>query len=462
MARNRSMLSALGRLLSDSPSPVYVLNDKREIVYANKSFFQWTGSDEETLIGVRCDYHSSPEVGAAREIAARLCPPAEVFRGEAKSAEIASHQKSGKQSHRRAHFTPLAADELDFVGVIAIVETIDLSQEIGEPVESINPTPDELHQRLLALRERVVPRYGIDRLVGNSIIARRIRRQVGFAHQSRAHTVIHGPSGSGREHVARTIHYGDQPSLAGRLVPVACPLMDAELLQATIANVIRHTDELDSTAAPVLLLLDVDQLSETAQYELAGFFSIPEFELFTLSTSRYDLLRLAEERSFRGDLASSLSTLVVHLPPLVERKDDIPALAQVFLEQFNSTGGRQLNGFSHEALDQLAAYNWPGNIDELAGMVHEACAQADEVLVNAWDLPQRIRYAADAAAYPRQSDDPIVMDDFLAEVEAELIRRALQKSKGNKTKAAELLGVTRHRLHRKLEQMSAEDGSDDE
>ena len=460
MARSRSMLNALGRLLSDSPSPVYVLNDKREIVYANKSFFQWIGSDEEALLGIRCDYHSSPEVGSVREMAARLCPPAEVFRGEVTSAEIACRQGSGEQSHRRAHFAPLAADELDFVGVIAIVETNDLKQGGERTVESANPAPHELHQRLLALREQAVPRYGIDRLVGSTIMARRIRKQVGFAHKSRAHTVIYGPPGSGREHVARTIHYGDQPSIAGRLVPVACPLMDAELLQATITNVIRHPDDTDATAAPVLLLLDVDQLSETAQYELAGFFSIPEFELYTLSTSRFELLKFAEEGSFRKDLASSLGTLVIHLPPLVERTEDIPALAQVFLEQFNSTGGRQLNGFSPEALDQLAAYKWPGNIDELAGMIHEACAQADEVLINAWDLPQRIRFAADAAAYPRETEDPIVLDEFLAEVEAELIRRAMQKTKGNKTKAAELLGVTRPRLHRRLEQMDAEKRDD--
>ncbi len=449
MARSRLLNTVVGKLLATSHSPVFVLDSQRCIVYGNAAFFQWAGDPGQELIGVQCDYHSSPEFGVLREMAAKLCPPAEVFAGQLVTAEISGGRPGDRISRRNASFLPIGSDDDEIVAVIAAVD--------GEEVPSADTSADrlnsittDLHQRLRTLRDQAVLRFGIDRLIGDSLSIRRIRDQVRFAHRSRVHSVIHGPVGSGREHTARTIHYGDAPASAARLVPVACPLMDAELIQATITNVIRNpVDQGPAT----LLLLDVDQLPETAQYELSGFFDLPGFDLATLSTARSDLIQLASDGKFRKDLAARLSTLVIHLPGLSERREDIPPLAQVFLEQFNSTGGRQLSGFSPEALDQLAAYAWPGNVDELAETVHEACASAEGTIVNAWDLPQRLRYAADAEAFPREEDERIVLDDFLAEIEAELIHRALQRAKGNKTKAAALLGVTRARLHRRIDQM---------
>ncbi len=462
MARSRSLNSALTRLLAGSSMPIYVLDSQRTIIYANTAFFDWTGTDDETLIGVRCDYHSAPEVGPHSEAAAMLCPPAEVFRGECAVSEVACRNGSGKVQRRRAQFISLGGDEIEHGAVLAVLDPENLVSSHPPKGGTNNSSPSHLHQRLLELRQQTVPRFGIDRLVGDSPTIKRIREQVRFAHQSRVRSIIYGPPGSGREHIARTIHYGDNPRGASRLIPIACSLMDAELLQATITNVVRNPSEDEDTIPPTLLLLDVDQLPDTAQYELSGYFTIPDFQLYTLGTSRSDLLKLAEAGEFRKDLAAALSTLVIHLPPLVERSEDVTALAQVFLEQFNSTGGHQLSGFAPDALDRLAGYHWPKNVDELAEIVHESCAHAESTLVSAWDLPQRIRYAADAAAYPRPTDEEIVLDDFLAEIEKELIQRALQRAKGNKTKAAQLLGMTRPRLHRRLEQLDLNNAEQDE
>ena len=114
-------------------------------------------------------------------------------------------------------------------------------------------------------------------------------------------------------------------------------------------------------------------------------------------------------------------------------------------------GDRQLSGFSSEALDELAGYAWPDNIDELSELVELACRKAEGPVIDVRDLPAQIRWAATADAHPRQQDEPIDLDAFLAEIEKELMVRALRRCKGNKTQAAQLLGMNRARFHRRLE-----------
>ena len=148
-----------------------------------------------------------------------------------------------------------------------------------------------------------------------------------------------------------------------------------------------------------------------------------------------------------------LGTLTIELPPLKQRREDIPALCQYYVEQFNGRGGRQLSGFSKEALDELVDYPWPGNIEELQRVVTESCGQAKGPWIEPGDLPDALRWAAQEDAHPRRQLQTIDMDAFLEDIENELIRRAMQQVKGNKSQAARLLGITRARLHRRWEQL---------
>ena len=111
----------------------------------------------------------------------------------------------------------------------------------------------------------------------------------------------------------------------------------------------------------------------------------------------------------------------------------------------------QLTGFSSEALDELAGYSWPDNVDELSELVESACRRAKGPVVETRDLPDQIRWAAHADAHPSQPDEPVELDELLASIEKELISRALRRCKGNKTQAARLLGLNRARFHRRVE-----------
>lgn len=177
-----------------------------------------------------------------------------------------------------------------------------------------------------------------------------------------------------------------------------------------------------------------------------------------MGTAASPVIELARRGNFREDLASLLSTVVIELPSLAERREDLPLLAQLFLEEHNMAGQRQVGGFSAAALDRLDAYPWPGNLDELAEVVAEAYQRCAGVEIAEADLPDKLRLAAQAAAVPRRVDERIVLDEYLERVERELIRRALVRAKGNKARAARLLGITRPRLYRRMVQLGLEQG----
>jgi DNA-binding NtrC family response regulator len=363
-------------------------------------------------------------------------------------ASVVAEQKSEADPPRTAEFIPLSMNADPPAGVLAVVFP-DL--DAGVLPRGDLPDARQLHARLRALRDQLAPAYDLERLVGTSPAIERVRGQIQLAATSAARVVILGPTGSGRERVARTIHAKQMASGWPYLVPLACPLLDAELLESTVEAFMRSCAELSEEQPATLLLLEVDQLPEDAQASLLGFLKIGAVRLNTLATARESPLDLAQQGSFRSELAHALSTLVIAIPPLQERIVDVPLLVQAAIEQRNASGGRQIGGVTESAMVLLLRYSWPGNSDELFQLIAEACDQAEGALIEDQDLPERIHMALAAAKYPPRQEDPIQLDHVLTGVERELIQRALSTAKGNKAYAARLLGLSRSRLLRRME-----------
>jgi DNA-binding NtrC family response regulator len=459
MAHPRSMAADLARLLSAVPAPIYVLNGERQIVFANSAFAAWLAIPLEQLVGLTVAYHSNSMGDAGSATAAGLCPPPEVFSGRRMKALVASGGDQTRLSRRRAEFIPLGAEDDEFVAILAMVESTDVPDDTPPTVEEGNDDVAEasaLHERLRRFHSQLRAPWQVDRLVGDSPAMIRVRTQVQLAWTSRASVVIVGPPGSGRQHVAKAIHYGQPAEEIGDLTPLSCSLLPSDVLQSAIGKMVRPSSATQTGSLGTVLLGDVDQLPADVQSELADLLARHVLPPRIIATSISRLSELVEHRQFRAGLAAHLSTIEILMPPLAERREDIPLLAQMFLEEFNAEDQRQLQGFTPEALDQLAAYAWPGNIDELSSMVQEACRAAEGRLVTPRDLPQRIYHAAAAERRPRRGDDSIDLAKFLARAELELIERALRRAKGNKTKAAKLLGLTRPRLYRRMVQLGLE------
>jgi transcriptional regulator with PAS, ATPase and Fis domain len=456
MSRPRSILLALRKTLGKTLRPIYLVDSDRTIQYCNDACLAWTGLSAETLIGRRCDYHWEIGDATAERAVAALAVPPEVYSGRQLRRLLNLGGSEGAMRQRWATFVPLATEDQQ-AAVLVILDATDCRQ--GEATHDHDTEPDEsarLHLQLAQMRRRLGPLYELHQIAGISPGIQRVRDQIRAAAASGSRTVIVGPPGSGREHMARTIYYLHAPAATGALVPLSCNLLDAELLQTTITSFIRTRPEIEVTGPAALLLLDVDQLSADAQRALMAVLNIVELKAYTLATASNSLFALVEQGEFRPDLANYLSTMVIELPPLHARTADIPLLAQKLLEATNADSVRQLSGFSQEALDLMTAYGWPGNVDELAREVRRVHLQASGPLVEAADLSSQIRDSLKAAAHPRRDAEPIDLDQYLSDIEKELMQRALKEAKGNRAQAARLLGIPRARLLRRLEQLGLE------
>ncbi|HUT90644.1 MAG TPA: sigma 54-interacting transcriptional regulator [Thermoguttaceae bacterium] len=462
MARSRTIAGELAKLLNSAAQPIYVLDDEQTLIFCNKACLEWVGRTADQLHGRRCAYHSSPEATGPDAVAAGLCPSPEVLAGRETSGTIACVDAEGRLRRRRARFVPLGGSPEDTIGLIALVDTEDLPDP-DQGQETAAPPTDQtetawLHDRIRAFRHQAAERVRVDRLLGETPAARRARTQVVLAAQNRASVLVVGPTGSGRQHVAEAIHYAARLATPGSLIPLACSVLGADLIRSTVAALASRRPA-PGEIGGTLLLNEADELPPEVQPEMARVFAARSFPMRLIATARHSLDDLARRGKYREDLASLLSTIVIELPPLAERRGDLPLLAQLFLEEANARGTKQLAGFSPEALDRLDGYAWPGNLDELAQMVTEAHRRAEGARIEVGDLPERIHLAAYAAAHPRRPEETIVLDEFLGRIERELIHRALAQAKGNKTKAAKLLGMTRPRLYRRLVQLGLEEDS---
>jgi DNA-binding NtrC family response regulator len=460
---------SLARLFDVAPHPVYVLDDDLTIVFLNQECGNWLGPIAEQLPGAKCLYHTPTEVFTPETVAAGLCPPPGVIAGRDVSAVVSYYGEDSRMRRRRAWFHPLGSPPGDMIGVVAVVDTVDLPEDISalDYETGEEPRGTELHEAIRRFRQEAAGRLRIDRLVGASPAMLLARRQVELAAAGRFSVLLVGPPGSGRQHLAAAIHYAsplDHTATppAGGLIPLDCSVVAGDLILSTLSALARANPPGEKARQTSMLLNHVDEISAELQMELAIFLSRKPFTFRLISTARISPAELSARGQFREDLAGILSTITIVLPPLIDRREDLPLLAQAFLEECNARGAKQVGGFTPEALDQLYSYSWPGNLDELMETTSEAHRHAAGPEIGVDDLPERLRLAAQAAAYPRRPEEKIVLDEYLGRVERELIRRALARSKGNKAKAARLLGLTRPRLYRRMVQLGLEDKPKDD
>jgi DNA-binding NtrC family response regulator len=478
MRSARTTASELLRLLAEISTPIYWLDEQRRIVFINRAACDWLGVSAEELIGRQCRYQSG-DADPISALADSLCPPPEVFHGHRASGCVSKPTAEGHLERRHADFIPLPSEDDHWVGTLAILQATNSATDrdssaaplSGDTVDSAPSSESRiLHELMQRFRRESTQWHHLDRLVGRSAAMARVREQIKLAAVNNCTVLIVGPPGIGRQHVARTIHAvvnyrGDIARTEGTLNQtglsvISCSALPPDLLRSTIGSVIERNKMSNGLTPATLLLADVDRLAAEMQPEIVRWLDSNPQNLRTMSTAREPLEVLAERGSFHADLAQRLSTLVIELPPLVERREDIPLLAQSFMEDLNAQGEKQLRGFATDAMDRLCLYDWPGQIDELAAIVRQAFAQAETFEITSADLPKKLHLAAEAARHPRSTPETIDLEKFLTQVETELIQRALRQSKGNKSHAARLLGISRPRLYRRMVQLGLAAGEE--
>ena len=475
MAKNVSV-SRFSRMLQELDTPVYVLDEQHVLVYFNEALVQWANADADSLLGQTCRYHTSASRLHHEILAAALAPPPEVEQG-LRTQTVLVIDAVSEIRYRRAEFFPLASAEGKF-GSLVLVDSIDLSpEEAVDIVPSKEPhlldatsistgglsvetlQAKELHRVLFAVRRHQAGRYRLETLIGRTPAMQMARQQAMLAAGGVAPVLIVGPPGSGRETLANAIHFGQDGEHFGGLIPIDCHVLPAELIDSTIRAFYQRYAKSERQKHHTLLLNNADLLEPEQAELIVSVLDHNPGNMRIIGTSPFE----PPDWQNHQELPYRLATIKINLPPLAQRPDDILLLAQWLLEQQNvrqtnaakksmSAPIVQRTGFAADAIDLLTAYHWPGHLDELTQVIEESHAAAKGPLVRASDLPIRLRHTADAQAV-HANEERIDLEKYLLSVELELMQRALRAAKGNKAKAARLLGMTRPRLYRRLEQI---------
>ncbi|MBI3896527.1 MAG: sigma-54-dependent Fis family transcriptional regulator [Acidobacteria bacterium] len=319
------------------------------------------------------------------------------------------------------------------------------------------------------LRERVRSSHGFGRLVGQSQPMQHVFKVIQRVASSRAPVLILGESGTGKELVARSIHehspWRDKPFLPVDCAALVPSLIESELfgyVRGAFTGAIRSKDGLLQTANGGTLFLDeVAELPVELQTRLLRAIQEKEFkpvgstrripfDARIIAATNRNLQAAIEQGSFRKDLFFRLNVVSLVLPPLRERKVDIPLLAEQILHRLMQARGGNRNQrdrwmLSSEALDRLLAYDWPGNVRELENCMERAMTLGSGPVIRACDLPSNIHLPPPATA--TSSPESVIP---LEEMERQAILRALSGAGGDKLLAARLLGIGKTTLYRKL------------
>jgi len=441
------------KLLEGAGVPIYLLDEDRRIVFLNAPCAAWLGIEAAALIGQKCNYHTAVEGDGAPTVAAGLCPPPQVFSGHARSGLVSYARPDGQLVYRRGHFLPLDDGADESSPVLAVLEAGDCKPD-ESPAD--DPLETQLHEAVGRFRRQMAGRFAADRLIGSSPAMTRVRAQVRAAAGTAAHVLVSGPAGSGKDHTAKAIHYGQREP--GLLVPMDCAVLETNVVRSALRTLCSRSAS--RPAGSTLLLESVERMPGEVQAELNEMLRDDRLQMRVVSTTIRPPAELSGEGGLLAELVYRLSTLVIELPPLLSRQEDLPLLVQAAVEELNASSMRQVAGLRREAMDYLVAYPWPGNLDELSAVVRDVHQRSRGAEITPRDLPKQIYWGIDAAAHPPKSDDAIVLEEFLANVEKELIARAMRRAKNNKSKAAKLLGLTRPRLYRRLVQLGLEPPKD--
>ncbi|QDU36309.1 Transcriptional regulatory protein ZraR [Maioricimonas rarisocia] len=454
MSPRSRRVRGLATWLTQAREPIFVLDNRRAVLFFNHGCEELTGWTAADVIGQICDYVSEPDPQQIEHVTGSLCPPPDVLEGSPQSVPAQfRHRENGKVHQRQVHFVPLNDSQTESTRIFGLITLPDQPISISEP-----SPPQQLHADVAALRSRLRQRYAIETVIARTPAMQRVLAQLDVASHAACPVLFVGEPGTGREHLARVIHYHG-PQRLKAFVPLDCRQSTTFELKRTLKRLLPPDPAGEPTALPLqpgtLYLKDVDHLPRELQETIVEHrdrFDAGEDSIRLMAAASTSLDDAVADDRLLEDLHYLLTPLTIAVPPLRERTDDIPLLAQHILEQLNRDQERQVGGFAPEVLTPLAKYNWPMNQDELEAVISEAYQQATGSLITVNDLPFRFRTGMDAQRVgPPVTPQPVDLQSLLDDFERDHIRRALEQARQNKSQAAELLGLTRPRLYRRME-----------
>ncbi|MBI1347577.1 PAS domain-containing protein [bacterium] len=440
--------------LRDSLTPMFVVNSQHRVVLFNHGCETSSGWPAAEVLGQKALSLSNPDDHTVEALLAAMNPPDVVWQGQAARCRITwPHQRAAPES-RVIQFWPIRGTDAD--GLLAILGIIEL-----EPPWSANlPVPDifpSLSAELSALRYEHRRRFGEKSVIGRCPAMLRVLTQAQLARQTRSPVCLRGEPGTGKEHLARSIHQTGMPATA-TFQWFDCRLTPTNELKLLIKRALETESRPEKDDAPTITtwyLNDIDAAPADLQERLLTLLqrSSNESTVRVIAATSAPIETLIAEDVFSRDMWYCLSALTIELPPLRERGTDIKTLGQFFVEQCNRNQPQHVNGVADDVWTQWERYRWPGNLDEFRKVVEEAHAACTTGQISLVHLPFRFRAGQDAQRLGPVRVPSRGLDQILEETERNLIQQALADTQNHITQTAEWLQIPRARLYRRMDQL---------
>ena len=346
-----------------------------------------------------------------------------------------------------------------------IMKPVDLDQLEARVAKALKTSA--LESEVAALRSQLDEKYGLENITGNSEAMKKVFRIVRQAAPTEATVLIQGPSGTGKELVAHAIH-NLSPRSRGPFVAVQCGALPDTLLESELFGhekgaftgaVSRQIGRFEAADHGTIFLDEISEISPATQVKLLRVLETRTFtrlggseslkaDIRIVAATNRNLRAYVDEGKFREDLFYRLNVVDIVLPALRDRPGDVPLLVSRFLDEFSAANGGKVTGITPAAMKCLESWRWPGNVRELRNTVEKMVVLSGGGKLDIEDVPEEMRDAHSAPS--------LAATGTLGETEKAKILATLKEAGGNRTKAAQMLGISRRTIYRKLDEYAAQ------
>lgn len=448
-------IGVLTSIVDTMQAGLFTVDAKGHFVAWNRGAERITGYAARDLIGEPCTLLEGPQCKGFGSLAEMLSQPA-LATSAACEQQCKILSKDGREIHIHGN----------------VQMVTDASGKLAGAVGCFMDVTSLVHamQKIEVLEKQASTGFVFERLVGNSEAMLRTFGQLKLAAESDVTVLLTGESGTGKELAARAIHAQGarrkKPFLAINCSAIPEGLLESELFgHVEGAFTGAATDKLgmfEAADGGTLFLDEIGEVSQSIQVKLlrvlqereirrVGESKTRQVDVRVVTATNRDLKQLVEEEVIREDFYYRIHVFEIRLPPLRERKSDVPLLVDHFIRQLCVDRGKPIDGIARDTLDVLQDYPWPGNVRELRNAIEHACVMAAGDRITYLDLPLEIRQPTRTSRTDSQiidSQSPTLSKE--QQQEKQRIVAALQQTRGNRTKAAELLGTSRVTLWKKI------------
>lgn len=361
----------------------------------------------------------------------------------------------------------MKAGAYDFLTKPVNLDHLDILLERAIAARTLREKTQELQTQNRDLRRQLDEKFGMENIIGSSAAMQPVFDTIRAAAPTNATVLVAGPSGTGKELVARAIHNLSRRA-KGPFVAVNCAALPATLLESELFGhekgaftgaESRRRGRFELASGGTLFLDEIGEIDQATQVKLLRVLENRTFErvggtetiaadIRLVAATNKDLKALVASGGFREDLYYRLAVVDIKVPPLCERADDIPAMVASFLKEFARKNEKDVASIAPAAVDLLCAYAWPGNVRELRNTIEKMVVLARDRQLTAQDVPAQIREKTGGAAPAMQR--AALSNGSLESTMKDKILAVLEKHKGNRSRAAIELGISRRTLIRKL------------